>query len=290
MVSDLVIFGDSATWGQGLLNEHKYTTIVASHYNLEPRMVAHSGATIGVGDTQVSSPQDEEVPVPRPTILQQVADYAGDPNDVAMIILNGGINDVDVRFIINPLTSLDELHRKTVRHCQDDMLTLLKAVTKKFTRSALRIVVTSYFPILSPKSEPFKVPLFLAIHGVGFTPLASQSIVFDKIVAQCLQFWKDSSASLKIAITNAGDSRIRFAEPPFSEDNAVFAPSPWLWGIEADFQFSPQDEVIKPRRDACNITFPPVKILEREGCYRASAGHPNVVGAQQFAKTIIGLS
>lgn len=86
------------------------------------------------------------------------------------------------------------------------MLTLLKAVTAKFPRADLRIIVTSYFPILSP-SEPFKVPLLLAAHGVAFSPLAPANVVFDKIVAQSVQFWKESTACLNTAIQRCGDRR-----------------------------------------------------------------------------------
>jgi hypothetical protein len=129
--------------------------------------------------------------------------------------------------------------------------------------------------------------LLLATHGIALPPFAPAQTVFDKIVAQCMQFWKDSTVCLKTAIKNCGDERVRFASPPFTEDNAVFAPTPWLFGINADLQFSPQDEVIPERRAACNVTFPPGDILNREGCYRASAGHPNRVGAEQFAKAII---
>jgi lysophospholipase L1-like esterase len=287
MADALVVFGDSATWGQGLKREHTYSYSIANHYKLQEQMIAHSGATIGVGDGQSGPTADPEVPLARPTILQQVASFTGNPDEVAVIILDGGINDVDVRFILNPINSPKELRARTLRYCQDDMLTLLKEVTDKFRRSDLRIVVTSYFPILSSKSEPFKVPLLLAVHGIAMSPFATQKTVFDKIVAQCQQFYTDSTAALKKAIQRCADIRVRFAAPPFGDDNAVFAPTPWLWGIKSDLLFSPQDEVIQQRHAACNIAHDPGDLLGREGCYRASAGHPNRTGADQFAATII---
>jgi hypothetical protein len=85
------------------------------------------------------------------------------------------------------------------------MLTVLRTLTTKFTRVDTRIIVTSYFPILSPKSNPFKVPQLLTVHGIAFSPLATHGAVFDKLVTQCMQFWTESTAALTTAIAGCGD-------------------------------------------------------------------------------------
>ena len=72
---------------------------------------------------------------------------------------------------------------------------------------------------------------------------------------------------------------------PFTVDNAVFADQPWLFGL--DGAFNPQDEVIAERRAACNVNIDPNDVFGREGCYRASAGHPNTTGAVAYANAII---
>jgi hypothetical protein len=72
------------------------------------------------------------------------------------------------------------------------------------------------------------------------------------------------------ANTDAGDVRVRFVSPGFGPENAGFASRPWLFGLNGDF--SPQDEVIIGRRDACMAPFPPGEPLGREQCFRASAG------------------
>src|SRR4029078_686333 len=86
---------------------------------------AHSGAPTGVNEDDEDEPVDGEVPVPRPTVLQQVDAYMPTTSEVGMVLVNGGLSDIDFRVILNPFTSLNDLHRKTVRFCYRDMLTLL---------------------------------------------------------------------------------------------------------------------------------------------------------------------
>ena len=81
---------------------------------------------------------------------------------------------------------------------------------------------------------------------------------FDKVVALGLQFWHESTDCLESAVRDCGDARVSFADAGFTERNAVFATAPLLWGVKMDF--SPQG---------------------------ASAGHPNVAGAEQFAQAIV---
>jgi hypothetical protein len=75
----------------------------------------------------------------------------------------------------------------------------------------------------------------------------------------------------------------------FTDDNAVFAGDALLWGLNDDL--SPEDPVARERIPECNVIFPneldPAEFFEREKCHRASAGHPNVNGANQFKNQIM---
>ena len=73
--------------------------------------------------------------------------------------------------------------------------------------------------------------------------------------------------------------------PPFTEDNAVFAPDAWLYGLNLDF--SPQDPIAAYRHASCDLYVDAADFLGREGCYRASAGHPNAAGSLAYAKAIL---
>ena len=284
----VTVVGDSVAWGQGLLDAHKFSSIVNEGLGsggVAPDMLAHSGATIGIRGATPFTSASGEVPASAPTILAQVM-AAPDPTTTEVVLMNGGINDVNVRVILNPFTSFRDLSHKTSRYCHRDMLALLKTATQRFPSPKTKFAVTGYYPVLSSDSEPLRAPLLLATHGVSFAPFMYHDAVFDKIVALCTRFWKESTHCLNRAVRDCGDSRVHFVDPGFTERNAVFATAPLLWGVKADF--SAQDEVIPDRHVACNVAYPqPIDIVDREACYRASAGHPNVAGAQQFAVAIL---
>jgi hypothetical protein len=83
-VQRIVVFGDSVTWGQGLLDTEKFSTIVGTRLGVPVEhitMLAHSGAVIGVGINPEVPAQPGEVPRPYPTILQQVNGFSDAPRD-----------------------------------------------------------------------------------------------------------------------------------------------------------------------------------------------------------------
>jgi hypothetical protein len=293
MTSTIAVFGDSVNWGQGLLTQHKFSTLVRERLArngtpLTVEMLAHSGATIGARGPAATARIDGEVPVSSPTVMEQVASYDGDPDEVAVIVLNGGINDIDIRVILNPLTTVADLRHDIQQFCYHDMLALLMRVIGKFP-STRAIVVTSYYPVLSRESHPLRIPFLLETYGVGIPAFLDQGLVFDKIVALCMQFWSESSVALQHAVQacNAagGAPRVKYAAAPFTIDNAVFAGQPWLFGLSREFD--PQDEVVRERHTACNLNIDAGDLFGRENCYRASAGHPNAAGAVAYATSII---
>jgi hypothetical protein len=290
----IVTIGDSVHWGQGLTREHKLHVLIADalraqNPGLAEHHMAHSGAVIGAGLTVTRQRVDGEVPVGSPTIIEQAAGFPGDPAEVAVVLVNGGINDVDIRNILNPLLPLQALSDLTREHCLDSMRVLLTGVVQRFPAPQTHIVVTSYYPILSHDSKPFGIPLLLESEGV-FVPRAAANLpaAQNPIVQRCLQFWNESTQCLQQAVAdvNAANppARIIFVDPGFRERNAVFADDPWLFGLQ--FGLLPEDEVIAPRHGSCNAAIPPLDFLAREQCYRASAGHPNVKGAAQYATAI----
>ena len=296
VASYLVTLGDSVHWGQGLRREHKLHAIVEAelaktHPGLVHHFLAHSGAIIGIGATVARQRVDGEVPIAYPTLVQQVEAFVGDPANVVAVLVNGSINDIDIRNILNPFVSQSALRAMIEEHSYDSMRALLELVLARFTNPTARVIVTTYYPILSPLSRPFGVPFLLANEGLtlpsGIDPLAGTNIV----VAKCMQFWQESTTALAQAVTAANGTltapRVFLADPGFSEDNAVFAGDPWLFGLANDPLLSPQDEVAAERQAACDLAFPATDWAARQQCYRASAGHPNVKGARKYADAIL---
>lgn len=295
--TSIAVLGDSVTWGQGLLHAQKMHTLVAGAFGTggafpATGLVAHSGATIGVATSLRRSAVDGEVPKAHPTVLQQVADYPGaEAAAVDLVILNGGINDVDVRFILNPFTAPDDLEDTTARACGPDLLALLRAAAARFP--AARILVLTYYPILSPLSRFSWGLEFLT--SVGAPPpaalMASPTALFpsiwDRIVDNCRVFHVTSTRAMATAVSQAnaemaGD-RFVLVDPGFRDEHAALAPAARLFGINWDL--SPQDPVALPRRHACDLY--EADPIRREQCYRASAGHPNAMGAQAYAHAVL---
>jgi lysophospholipase L1-like esterase len=289
----MVVLGDSVTWGQGLLPAQKFYSQVklalsGTDCSTNCAVLAHSGATIGVGVNTTEPAVNGEVPTSYPTVLQQCNGFDDSPEGVDLVLISGGINDIDVRFILDPFTDASDLKDAIDSYCYRDMKTLLMTVTNKFTKPSCRFVVTSYFPILSEESDVPQVEPLLSIHGIQLPGWLERVLVVDKIVDNATLFWQCSQKKLSAAVdeTNhnlGGTARLFLATPPFAAENAALAPEAWLFGLNADL--SAEDPVADQRRRACDVD--ETDVIQREKCYRASAGHPNQIGADRFAAAIL---
>jgi hypothetical protein len=197
---------------------------------------------------------------------------------------------VDVRFILNPLTDPHELATLTHLYCHDHLLLLLQNTVARCPNA--RIIVTGYFPILSAQSDPDLLHLFLQTHFINIPTLPEleetftqppREVIFDKVVTLATTFWQTSTSAMQAAVQDLGSNRVGFALAPFTAANATLAPSAWLWGVNLLLQ--PQDPMKDARRLLCDAA--ETDLLKRFICHRASAGHPNLLGAQQFAQAIL---
>jgi hypothetical protein len=291
----IVSIGDSIIWGQGLLPNEKFNYLVQqalfARYpaGVTLESTAHSGAVIGAGAVS-GTPQVGEVPGSRLSIIEQCDGYANSPDTVDLVLLDGGINDVGVSAILNPFALIPPLSAKVTHACHDGMLVLLKKVAAKFSRPTCKILVTGYYPILSGRSDPAGVTRLLSLFGIAVPPFLDRDFdIVNPVLARCEAFFNESTQQLQRAIADAGDARIAFVPSGFTDANSVFVPgTSLLWGLDLDDGLSPQDPVAAARRPLCDIAHPdPLQALDRELCYRASAGHPNVQGAIQFSQQIL---
>jgi len=296
MAKNVVVFGDSVTWGQGFHPEQKFAQQVASTLSAQLSMHAHSGATIGVNNTESGS-CPPEAPRHTPTILQQVATNTDDPGRAELVIVNGGINDVSVQYILNPITPDDGLVSKVKQYCYNDMVILLNAVIARFEHPDTKIVVTSYFPIFSPKSD-FRYVLQYLAHGLFLAPSpefasrAEQEMFAIRSVELAMLFWRESRKQLQAAVNSIGSSRVRFADVPFTEDNSMFAPKAWLFNVHLEGgKLVAEDPLAESRKADCAICHANDPLpFQRMGCNIASAGHPNFAGADAFASAILSVA
>lgn len=284
----LLVLGDSVVWGQGLAEEHKTAVLLARHLGASVEMLAHAGAKIGIRDFYSVTMPSGEIPCFFPTILQQVQSFSGDTDAVQWILMNGGINDVEIQRVFNAMVPMYELELHTRNYCGRDLSTLLRQVTRRFKRA--QILVLGYYPGLSHASCPGGVEaLYSLVHGVQFAPVAEPAIFRNQIVEHCLRFWKLSSGLMRSAVEHvnreAGRRRAIFVDSGMAENNAAYAPQSLLWEIDLHDPEKAPDEVAHARRSACELVG--AGPLQQRQCWFSAAGHPNVAGAARLAQQCI---
>jgi hypothetical protein len=313
----VLAFGDSVVWGQGLAETHKFTALVRQwlnaslSYPVELKSFAHSGAhlTPHASDPVTVVPQLEahyaatltilspgapvgEVPNQYPTIRYQ-AIYMGptavDPSNVDLIVMDGCINDVGVKTILDPIIQGTDLQTVTDQYCGGEMLAVLEAVHTKYKRA--KIVVVGYFPIASKQSDSIILNEFAGAEGLQLTTSGGAVLQNDRdtMIDHSSLFAKDSAMRLSAAVdglNSAATQRVAVvASVAFGDQNAYAAPQTWLWLIPAGA--NPNDEVYDARSVACDLLSQDMTgSSDHWLCAKASMGHPNVLGAQLFAITI----
>jgi lysophospholipase L1-like esterase len=179
----MLVLGDSIVWGQGLTDEHKFSYmlgqwICAKRNNgscpdkddVQIHVEAHSGALIARPEKDSQKKEEDrftrkvspvrypgEVNHDYPTVWGQVElaqryylDNSIPVEQVDLILLNGGINDMGAPRILAPKLlgfiagNINDFAKK---YCEDEMKLLLDKVANTFPNA--RIVVPGYFPLVS---------------------------------------------------------------------------------------------------------------------------------------------
>lgn len=303
----------------------------------ERNIKAHSGAVIGIDRTDPSAPRFRQLrdvelefgpigtrtgrhdkPNAGLTILQQLDrlpydyfdhDGPGDDlereadrayeheDDVDIVILDGGINDIGVFSVGLDFGDRADFDRRIRRHCYEDLSVLIARTRRKFPNAV--IVVTSYFPYLSFESEvnlEEAITMLSAVVAVLFgLPMGVAARLFGgsvrrTIIKNVLRFNRLQLTSIRRAVTEAsrelGGPGVVFATPRLRGVNAPNAPQAWLWPIlEAD-DIVPTGAVGDPavaaqRVAVCEATDSGI------ACQHAATAHPNPVGANVYAGMIL---
>lgn len=335
---NMLVLGDSIMWGQGLRTKNKFWCRVKcwlqekTVMEVKEKIEAHSGAAIEtrLGQGRVYTSQDGEVNVLTPTVNEQVDEarrYYGDPGKVDLILVNGCINDVDVRNLLDAGTSLDALETNIREKCGGLMQSLLRRITLDFPNA--HVVVTSYYRIVSTKTEDNNFTRQLVKKLTTQTKEARQMSdkqMREKLVAISEEWYQVSTRSLAQAVETvnldlrriSSRQRILFAEIQFSPEHAFSAPDTLLWNFKfgstnlsglrkaivvltlGTAAYKPNDEVRDSRSRSCKVTYKAGQgahesKTEKErrevrhlACRYASLGHPNRMGALIYAEAIKG--
>ncbi len=331
---NLLVLGDSISWGQGLRDEHKVSYLVKNWLEqqtgrpVQQTMQAHSGAVIGPSENSRDIAVDDaalmldgELSRAYPTINEQV-DYAvkafGNPARVDLVIVNGCINDVDSRRLLNAANTAEDIRRLAQAKCGPPVEALLTRIAHTFPSA--HVVIIGYYPILTEKTAN---DLFMRTLAKRFyTPAPNAPRLNDKALRVRLieisREWYQTSGQLLSAaaqkvngqLTAAGShQRVLFADPGFHVENAFAAKETRLWGFDATWlrkmlaiftlgrvQLRSNDERRSFRSDVCKSFFkkPANETAEQKGtredrlmrCRLAAVAHPNRKGAVMYADAI----
>ena len=259
-IFDILAVGDSVMWGQGLREEEKFYSLIGNEirsYIKEktskdiPVVVhvgaAHSGAVIGArNDNEAVTKLPGEIPSSIPTIIKQVENYRPTLNKIDLILVDGCINDVNFRTIVDlDLYYYDEFEAILEKHCYQDMVSLLdkiksainswgnsfRSVGAYYDTSQVKIVVTGYFKVISEGPEGTDMS---KIHQKIKDTYSIQDSKQHILSKRWEHFVSSSNKFLQNAVNKANEGQKHpiffFVTPDFKDLNALFASNPFLWG------------------------------------------------------------
>ena len=335
----MLVIGDSIMWGQGLREDEKFSSRLKCWLQEKTRrevsvhLEAHSGAVISAASASPLpfTSRNGEVNLTTPTINEQldhaVEFYRGDRSSPALILMNGCINDVGVKSLLTASNSIEEIHARVEKSCNQDMSALLQRVRKSFPESY--VVVTSYYPIVSPLTAD-NAFIRLLVKSLNNQKNSSQRLsdkeIRARLIALSNEWYQTSTASLAAAVakTNADSGldpaspRVLFVEIQFGPEHVFAAPDTLLWNFIfgstnlSGFRkviilitfgtaaYKANDHVRDSRIKSCDETFKkPKGVKESKSeearrkdlfliCRYASLGHPNQMGALIYTEAIKG--
>jgi hypothetical protein len=288
------------------------------------RIEAHSGAVIGTvnqAEPPAFSDLNGELSRAYPTIHGQL-DHAlkmyPDPLTVDLVIVDGCINDLDSRRLLNAANTPDGIRELAQTKCGPPVEALLIRITNAFPNA--QVVITGYYPILSEKSAN---DFFMrALAKRFYSPEAGAPKINDKIlrarlIAISREWYHTSDQMLSAAArkvdahlqTKGSHQRVLFADAGFTPEQSFAANHSRLWGFDASVfrkllvvftlgrvQLRANDERRSQRAELCNQLLPqpvqesPEEKMIREDrlvrCRLAAVGHPNRKGAAMYADAI----
>jgi lysophospholipase L1-like esterase len=328
---NLLVLGDSIMWGQGLIEQHKAWYQVKSWLKentsreVRENIEAHSGAVVGVNDVPWSSdaPPDGEVSSAVPTVNHELdralRSYAS-PSQVDLVLVDGCINDVDIRNLLNAANSSDDVKRMATEKCGMPMQALIRRVANSFPSA--HVIVTGYFPIISEKTPDSLLMKAMArmFYQPGPKPAKQKpKDLRENLIAVSRTWYQASNATLGDAVekvtaelaAKGSRQRVLFVEIPFPPEFSFNAPETRLWGFNASFlrkllavltlgrvTLKTNDEQQRQRIASCKERYqkPPNEQPNQKGereyrlllCRYASLGHPNRKGSAIYADAIVG--
>jgi lysophospholipase L1-like esterase len=324
---NLLVLGDSIAWGQGLRDEHKAWYLVKTWLEANPgtqvseTVLAHSGAVIGTAGEpggNLGPPLDGEVNRGVPSINDQIESalraYA-DPARVDLVMVDGCINDLDARRLLNADNTPQAIRELARQKCGPPVEALLTRIAGSFPNA--HVIVTGYYPILSEGTardifmRAMTKRLYTGTARMNDKQLRARLIEISREWYEgSNQMLADAAAKVDAQLTARGSrQRALFAEVNFLPEHSFAASQSRLWGFDASWirkllviltlgrvTLKTNDEQRNQRGTSCKNTLKALagetkqQKATRENrimlCRLAAIGHPNRRGAQMYADAI----
>jgi lysophospholipase L1-like esterase len=322
---NLLVLGDSISWGQGLKTENKSWYHVKAWLEKSTgrpvieRIEAHSGAVIErASATDSLTATNPEVNVGLPTVndeLDSALRFYSDGSKVDVVLISGCGNDVGLLNLLNA-SGREEVDRMTEAKCGAPVERLLHKVLTSFPIA--KVVIIGYYPFFSEKTRNdfvlnALVKRFLKTNpGV---PKMNRKEVLERLTANSQAWYQASNKTLAEAVRKvnvgfgAGRQRLGFVKIDFPPEYSFAAKETRLWGFDRSpfrmmlvflsfgrIMLPPNDEVRSQRKASCDEVFrrQPNETTEQKKerkslsllCRYAALGHPNRKGALLYAAAI----
>jgi hypothetical protein len=334
----MLVLGDSILWGQGLREQQKTWFRVKCWLQettgeiVDVTVKAHSGALVerSPGQIQTYNSSNNEVNLPLPSIneeLDEALQSYGNGSKVDLVLLDGCINDVDVRNLLNASIGTDVIQDRTRASCGGAMTRLLRRTVEAFPNA--HVIVPGYYRIVSSETED-NAFIRLLVKKLAGQPSEGRRMsdkeMRERLIINSEEFYTISTASLREATRQVNEElqirsskqKVLFAEIQFWPEHAFSAKDTLLWTfvfastnlsgfrkilIALSFgtaAYHSNDTVRKERIESCKQTYKKPKARketksekqDREirllACRYASLGHPNQMGALMYAEAIKG--
>jgi lysophospholipase L1-like esterase len=317
---EMLVVGDSLIFGQGLNDEHKCINLVKSWLQTELKrdvklnLKAHSGSRISLHDDDINGLKrgginvetyySREVPLSFPSLESQISlaekDYEN-PTKVDLILISGGITDLEVADILNGKGDDAKLKADITKYCGNSMFNLLEKSAIAFPNA--KIIVVGYFPPISTKSKGSKV--FNAMLELYKIPRPLKPFVNNVLTRQFLkkmqkkairrsQIWfEDSNKEFQNAISklNAKSDKPRafFVQSPINDENTFGTKNSLLW--EMGKKGKSGDQNYDARKIACTADLKEINNATKLNyptrfCELSGLGHPNIEGSKAYAEAV----
>ena len=258
----IYVIGDSIAWGNGLNREDKYYYLVAKELQenlgepVEVIVYAHSGAPI--------SGEDEN------SIINQAKKI---PNDVDLILVSGGINDVGIEHILDSSIEASSVTSLSAP-IEERMENLLRELINK--NQHVKIVVTGYYNIISRDSKLETVDNYLGQYWTSDISKKFEAPDINRLIANSIAFNSACTTALRSAVkkVDGKEGRIVFVSPEFQDSNSYKASDTYLWGLIS---------LVPQRSNADNHNIDAIAHPNRNGASKYADAINNITGAKGFA-------